>query len=87
MQSAEDSLRRLQVDTIDLYQSHWDDDKTPLEETLEAIAPPDKVAAAEAGRPPLNSILNTDAVTCRHGVSPILSGEGFDEAMWVSPRR
>ncbi len=27
---------RLQVDCIDLYQSHWDDDKTPFEETLEA---------------------------------------------------
>jgi len=32
----EDSLRRLQVEAIDLYQSHWDDDTTPLEETLEA---------------------------------------------------
>jgi aryl-alcohol dehydrogenase-like predicted oxidoreductase len=29
---------RLRVDAIDLYQSHWDDDKTPLEETLEAYA-------------------------------------------------
>ena len=35
---AEQSLRRLQVDAIDLYQSHWDDDKTPFEETLEAYA-------------------------------------------------
>jgi aryl-alcohol dehydrogenase-like predicted oxidoreductase len=33
---AEDSLRRLRVDAIDLYQSHWDDDKTPFEETLDA---------------------------------------------------
>ncbi len=32
----EDSLRRLQVEAIDLYQSHWDDTATPLEETLEA---------------------------------------------------
>jgi len=37
-QAAEDSLRRLQVDCIDLYQAHVDDDKTPLEETLEAFA-------------------------------------------------
>ena len=36
--AAEDSLRRLQVDAIDLYQSHWDDDKTPFDETLEAYA-------------------------------------------------
>jgi aryl-alcohol dehydrogenase-like predicted oxidoreductase len=37
-QAAEDSLRRLQVDCIDLYQAHVDDDKTPLDETLEAFA-------------------------------------------------
>ena len=36
MQAAEDSLRRLQTDTIDLYQSHDDDQQTPLEETLKA---------------------------------------------------
>jgi aryl-alcohol dehydrogenase-like predicted oxidoreductase len=33
---AEDSLRRLQTDYIDLYQSHIDDTVTPLEETLAA---------------------------------------------------
>jgi aryl-alcohol dehydrogenase-like predicted oxidoreductase len=38
LQAADDSLRRLQVDCIDLYQAHTDDDKTPLEETLEAFA-------------------------------------------------
>jgi aryl-alcohol dehydrogenase-like predicted oxidoreductase len=38
VKAAEDSLRRLQVDAIDLYQSHWDDDKTPFDETLEAYA-------------------------------------------------
>jgi aryl-alcohol dehydrogenase-like predicted oxidoreductase len=36
LQAAEASLRRLQVDCIDLYQSHWDDENTPLEETLAA---------------------------------------------------
>jgi aryl-alcohol dehydrogenase-like predicted oxidoreductase len=36
MRAAEASLRRLQVDCIDLYQSHWDDENTPFEETLEA---------------------------------------------------
>jgi aryl-alcohol dehydrogenase-like predicted oxidoreductase len=36
LQAAEASLRRLQVDCIDLYQSHWDDENTPLEETLGA---------------------------------------------------
>jgi len=33
----EDSLRRLQTDFIDLYQAHWDDRDTPLEETLRAF--------------------------------------------------
>lgn len=31
----EDSLKRLKIDTIDLYQSHRDDTATPMEETLE----------------------------------------------------
>ncbi|WP_102127567.1 aldo/keto reductase [Deinococcus planocerae] len=37
MQACEDSLRRLQVDYIDLYQAHWIDNQTPIEETLEAL--------------------------------------------------
>jgi aryl-alcohol dehydrogenase-like predicted oxidoreductase len=36
--AVEDSLKRLQTDYIDLYQSHVDDAETPLEETLEAYA-------------------------------------------------
>lgn len=38
LRSAEESLRRLQTDYIDLYQSHQDDPETPIEETLEAYA-------------------------------------------------
>ena len=34
--AVEDSLRRLGTDYIDLYQSHRDDEETPIEETLEA---------------------------------------------------
>jgi aryl-alcohol dehydrogenase-like predicted oxidoreductase len=36
--AVEQSLRRLGVDAIDLYQSHWDDAATPLDETLDAYA-------------------------------------------------
>lgn len=36
LEAAEASLKRLQVDCIDLYQSHWDDESTPFEETLAA---------------------------------------------------
>jgi aryl-alcohol dehydrogenase-like predicted oxidoreductase len=34
VKAVEDSLKRLRTDTIDLYQSHTDDNQTPLEETL-----------------------------------------------------
>jgi aryl-alcohol dehydrogenase-like predicted oxidoreductase len=36
--AANDSLKRLKTDYIDLYQTHFDDDITPVEETLEAYA-------------------------------------------------
>lgn len=35
--AVEDSLRRLQTDYLDLYQTHWPDDQTPIEETLRAL--------------------------------------------------
>jgi aryl-alcohol dehydrogenase-like predicted oxidoreductase len=37
-QAVDDSLRRLNVEQIDLYQAHTDDEATPLQETLEAFA-------------------------------------------------
>jgi aryl-alcohol dehydrogenase-like predicted oxidoreductase len=36
IRAVEDSLKRLQTDVIDLYQSHKDDENMPLEETLAA---------------------------------------------------
>jgi len=33
----DNSLRRLKTDHIDLYQCHWPDDNTPIEETLEYL--------------------------------------------------
>lgn len=41
IKECEDSLRRLNIDQIDLYQIHWPNDVNPIEETMEAI---DKLA-------------------------------------------
>jgi aryl-alcohol dehydrogenase-like predicted oxidoreductase len=35
--AVEASLRRLGIETIDLYQAHWFDENTPIEETLRAF--------------------------------------------------
>ncbi|MBU4225711.1 MAG: aldo/keto reductase [Chloroflexi bacterium] len=36
LKAVEASLRRLQIETIDLYQAHWPDEAVPVEETLRA---------------------------------------------------
>ena len=37
IKECEDSLRRLKTDYIDLYQQHWPDKTTPVEESMEAL--------------------------------------------------
>ena len=37
MRACDDSLRRLQTDYIDLYQTHFFDGETPIEETMDAL--------------------------------------------------
>ena len=38
LRECEDSLRRLRTEVIDLYQCHWPDPETPLQETMDALA-------------------------------------------------
>jgi aryl-alcohol dehydrogenase-like predicted oxidoreductase len=38
IKEVEDSLKRLRTDYIDLYQIHWPDTSTPIQETFEAVA-------------------------------------------------
>jgi len=70
VQAVEQSLKRLQVDAIDLYQSHWDDDKTPLDETLEAYArlvQHGKVKAIGASNLTAERLAQALAVSRQHG--------------------
>ncbi|MCD2184132.1 aldo/keto reductase [Rhizobium sp. GN54] len=56
MEAVEASLKRLKTDHIDLYLSHWPDDRTPYEETLEAHA-----ALVKAGKVRAFGASNLDA--------------------------
>jgi aryl-alcohol dehydrogenase-like predicted oxidoreductase len=38
IRACEDSLKRLKVEKIDLYQLHWPDPNTPMKETMEALS-------------------------------------------------
>ena len=37
LRAADESLRRLRTDHLDLYQAHWPDDSVPIDETFEAF--------------------------------------------------
>ena len=70
-QAVEDSLRRLQTDVIDLYQSHDYDAKTPLEETLGAfdrLMTEGKVRAIGASNHDASQLAKALAVSVRLGL-------------------
>jgi aryl-alcohol dehydrogenase-like predicted oxidoreductase len=69
MQAVEDSLKRLQTDYIDLYQSHADDKETPQEETAEAFArlvDQGKVRAIGASNFDADRLKSANEIAVRH---------------------
>lgn len=69
----EKSLRRLGVDTIDLYYAHKDDRDTPLEETLEAFSgllKAGKVRFVGASNYPAWRLAEAQAVSAGHSLVP-----------------
>ncbi|WP_395023207.1 aldo/keto reductase [Dongia sp.] len=69
--AVEDSLKRLQTDYIDLYQSHRDDLETPQEETLEAygrLIKAGKVRAIGASNFTPERLAAALALSARHGL-------------------
>ena len=74
--SVDRSLKRLQTDVIDLYQSHKDDEKTPLEETLGAYADlikAGKVRAVGASNYTAQRLQEALAVAEAHGLPRYVS--------------
>ncbi|MBZ5625590.1 MAG: aldo/keto reductase, partial [Acidobacteriia bacterium] len=70
LHAAEASLKRLQTDYIDLYQSHIDDAETPLDETLEAygqLLAQGKVRAIGASNYTAERLTEALRVSERHG--------------------
>ncbi|HYC38649.1 MAG TPA: aldo/keto reductase [Usitatibacter sp.] len=68
--NAEQSLRRLRTDRIDLYQTHIDDPDTPVEETLEALdrlVKAGKVRAIGASQYKAPRLRESLAASDRHG--------------------
>jgi aryl-alcohol dehydrogenase-like predicted oxidoreductase len=69
--AAEESLRRLQTDYIDIYQSHEDDPGAPLAETLEAYAQlmkEGKVRAIGASNYSAERLVDALQVSRQHGL-------------------
>jgi len=76
MEAAEASLRRLQTDYIDLYQSHWPDPETPYEETLEAygqLMQQGKIRAFGTSNYSVEQLTASFEAAKKHGLVPYLT--------------
>jgi aryl-alcohol dehydrogenase-like predicted oxidoreductase len=66
IQECERSLKRLQTDYIDLYQMHWPESTTPIEETMEALEQlkqEGKIRAAGVCNTPVDLLARANAFT------------------------
>ncbi len=69
--AVEASLKRLQTDYIDLYQSHWDDPETPFEDTLGAykkLIDAGKVRVIGASNLKADRLAESLEVSAKHGL-------------------
>jgi aryl-alcohol dehydrogenase-like predicted oxidoreductase len=76
IKSAEESLKRLKTDVIDLYQSHQDDPSVPLEETLAAydtLIQQGKVRAIGASNYTAARLAESLAVSAKNGLPAYVS--------------
>ena len=72
IRACEESLRRLQTDYIDLYQCHWADLNTPIEETLSALddlVRAGKVRYIGASNYPAWRLMEALAASEKHGLA------------------
>lgn len=68
----EESLKRLGTDYIDLYQIHWPDKTTPIEESFEAV---DQLKKEGKIRSAGVSNYSVDQMKIAHGVTPLASNQ------------
>ena len=69
--AVDDSLRRLRIERIDLYQAHEDDDSVPLEDTLGAFSrliEQGKVRAIGASNFTASRLAQALAISAKHGL-------------------
>src|ERR1700679_241975 len=76
------SLRRLRVEVIDLYQLHRVDPKTPIEESVGAMA-----GLVQAGKVRAIGLSEASAATLRRGHAVHPPRLGADRVLAVDPRR
>jgi aryl-alcohol dehydrogenase-like predicted oxidoreductase len=79
LQAVEDSLKRLQTDYIDLYQSHEDDPNTPMAETMGAFA-----SLVKAGKVRVLGASNFTGARLRESLQ-VCEGLGFPRYETLQP--